>query len=70
MLWLDGDRPRRSAEGVPWNPLGAVTYLKSAGHTLRDENGGSRLVVGGLGTCSEVFSGHLRFSQFCKMLSE
>ena len=32
----------RSAKAVPRNRPGAVTYLKSADHTLRGENGGSR----------------------------
>jgi hypothetical protein len=35
----------RSAERAPWSPLGIVTYLKPADHTLRGENGGSRLEI-------------------------
>ncbi len=35
---------RRAAREAGENRPGAVTYLKSADHTLRGENGGSRLV--------------------------
>jgi hypothetical protein len=35
--------PRRGAGAAPRNRPGAVTYLKSADHTLRGESGGSRL---------------------------
>jgi hypothetical protein len=41
--------PKRTAKAVPRNRLGAVTYLKSADHTRRVENGGSRLVGAALG---------------------